>query len=222
MLIVVLVLFLMISVFLYIHVVVELKKYNRKKLKSKLSGFEVSRKIIDNYDLNNIYITETRNDLISNYDSNRKVIRLTDKVFNEDDYSSCAISSLEAAHAIMDKKKDKMLIVKNKTLPVANILLVLGYLITIIGCCFGHINTIITGLCLIDFILLFHIVFYKIEVTARKIAIIELINEKIISKNEEKNIEKLLNVCSFKGIISVVFPVIELIKKIIQFGDSNR
>ena len=152
MVIAVLLLILSISIGFYIYIKVTYNKYKKIKIKSNLSGFEVSRKIIDNYDLNNIYITESNNQLISRYDSNRKVIRLTNKVFNNESIVSCAISSIEASHAILDKKNDKLFKIKESLVPIVNILLIAGYLITLIGCFFGHVNTIIIGLSLIDII----------------------------------------------------------------------
>ena len=218
----ILLLFIAISIGFYVYIEITYNKYKKYKLKSNLSGFEVARKIIDNYDLNNIYITESKTELISRYDSNRKVIRLTDKVFNDDTLISCAISSIEASHAVLDKKEDKMFKIKELLSPFIDILLIVGYLISLIGCFFGHINTIVIGLSIICLILLFHFVFYNIEKKSVKIAIIELINNKIISKNESRKIEELLKVTSYTSFASIVFPIIELVKKILVFGDSNR
>ena len=158
MVIAVLLFILLISLIFYIYIQMTYKKYKKVKLKKELSGFEVSRKIIDNYDMNNVYITEARNQLISKYDMDRKVIRLTDKVFNDEKIVSCAISSFEAAHAIQDKKNNQMFIIREKIIPFINILLIVGYLITLFGCFFGHVNTIIVGLLIIDLILLSNVI----------------------------------------------------------------
>ena len=222
MVIAVLLFILLISLIFYIYINVTYNKCNKYKLRSNLSGFEVSRKIIDGYDLNNIYITESKTQIISKYDMNRKVIRLTEKVFNDEKLVSCAISSFEAAHAIQDKKNNQMFIIRERIIPFINYLLIAGYLITLIGCFFGHVNTIIAGLSIIDFILLFHVIFYKVDSSAAKIALVELVNNDIIQKSEAKKVEKLLKVTSYTSFASIFFPIVELIKKIIVFGDSNR
>jgi Zn-dependent membrane protease YugP len=222
MVIAVLLFILLISLAFYIYINVTYKKYRKIKLKKELSGFEVARKIIDNYDLNNVYITESKTQLISKYDINRKVIRLTDNVFNDEMIVSCAISSFESVHAIQDKKNNKMFIIREKLSQFINILLIVGYLITLFGCFFGHVNTIIVGLSIIDFILLYHLIFYKVDLMASKMALTELINNNIIQKSEIKKIEKLLKVTSYTSFASIFFPIVELIKKIIVFGDSNR
>ena len=58
---------LFISLGTYIYIELECNKYKKVKVKSNLSGFEVSRKLLDSYDLNNIYITETKEFLQSKY-----------------------------------------------------------------------------------------------------------------------------------------------------------
>ena len=222
MIIAVLLLIYSISIGFYIYIKVINNKFKNIKLKNNISGFEVARKILDNHDLNNVYITESRNRIISNYDINRKVIRLANGVFNDETIVSFVISAREASHAIQDKKNDKTFQIREKLMPFINILLIVGYVITLFGCFFGHINTIITGISIIDLILLFHVVFYNVEKKATRIALIELIDNKIINKNEYKKIDKLLKINSYTMFASIIFPVAELIKKIIVFGDSNK
>ena len=222
MIIAVLLLIYSISVGFYIYIKVVYNKFKSIKLKSNMSGFEVSRKILDNYDLNNVYITESKNRIISNYDINRKVIRLADGVFNDESLVSAAISSKEAGHAIQDKKNDKAYQIRERIIQFIYILLIVGYIITLFGCFFGHINTIIAGLLIIDIIILFNYMFYSVEKRAIKIALIELVNSKIIAKSEYKKMDRLLKVTSYTTLAFVAIPVAELIKKIFMFGDSNK
>ena len=222
MIIAVLLLIYSISVGFYIYIKVVYNKFKSIKLKSNMSGFEVSRKILDNYDLNNVYITESKNRIISNYDINRKVIRLADGVFNDESLVSAAISSKEAGHAIQDKKNDKAYQIRERLMQFIYILLIVGYIITLFGCFFGHINTIIAGLLIIDIIILFNYMFYSVEKRAIKIALIELVNSKIIAKSEYKKMDRLLKVTSYTTLAFVAIPVAELIKKIFMFGDSNK
>lgn len=222
MIIAVLLLIFSISIGFYIYVKVNFNKYKTIKLKNNMSGFEVARKILDNHDLNNVYITESKSRVISSYDIDRKVIRLTNGVFNDESLTSAVISSKVASHAIQDKKNDKAFQIREKLINFINVLLIVGYIVTLFGCFFGHVNTIIIGLALIDLIIFFHFAFYNIDKKAIRIALVELINSKIISKSEYKKIEKLLSVYSYINISSIIFPVALLIRKIFIFGDSNK
>jgi len=206
----------------YVYIEITYNKYQKNKIKSNLSGFEISRNILDNYDLNNVYITETNEYLFSKYDFNRKVVRFVKNVFNGENITSTAISSFETSYAILDKKNDKLYELRKKIMPIINILLISSYIIILIGLLFGHMNTLLSGVIIAYLILIFYILTYNIEKKVKKIALKELITNRIITKKERANIEKVLNVASLNNIASVIFPLAELLKKIIDFGKSNR
>ena len=222
MIIAVLLLIYSISIGFYIYIRVIYNKYKNIKLKSNMSGFEVARKILDNYDLNNVYITESKGRILSNYDINRKVIRFANGVFNDESLVSASIAAETAGYAVLDKKNDKVFQIREKTRLFWDLLMITGYIITLFGCFFGHVNTIIVGLAIIDLIILFSFIFYNVEKRATIIALIEVINSKIVNKGEYKRIEKLLKTTSYTSFASVIFPIAELIKKIFAFGDSNK
>lgn len=206
----------------YINIKIKEKKYKKIDIQKLLSGFEVSRKILDSYDLNDLYITESRESIISYYDPQRNVIRLIKGVFNDTSITSCAISSLESAHAIQNKKKNSMFIFRKNIMPFIKCVLYLGYIVIAIGAIFGHMRTLLVGISLEYFVLLFHVFTYKIEKEATEIAKNELIKEKIVTKKELPQLEEVLKAISLINIASIILPIAELVKKIIEFGNSNR
>lgn len=212
-----------ISLGTYIYINVTYNKYKKIKIKSNLSGFEVSRKIIDNYDLNNVYITETKEYFISQYDSNRKVIRLVTNVFDGDNLVSTGISAVESGYAIIDKNNNNNNIYNIRKIvdPFIKILLITSYIIIVIGILFGHMNTLISGVSIDYLILIFYILTYSVEKEAKKNAIKELAINKIVTKKELSYVEKIINATILSNIASIIFPIVELIKKIIEFGKSN-
>ena len=205
-----------------IKIKIAYKKYKTIDIKKMISGFEVSRKIIDSYDLNNVYITESRINIFSYYDSNRKVIRLVKGVFNDTSITSCAIASTISAYAILDKKNDELYNIRKKITPFLNLLLYVGYIIIASGLLFGHMGTLLVGTCIEFLVLLFHAFTFKIEKSAKEIARNELIKNSIVNKKELEKIEEVLNANSIICFASLVFPIAELIKRIVEYGNSNR
>lgn len=206
----------------YIYIELTYKKYRKIDLKNLKSGFEVSREIIDNYDLNNIYITESRSILFSYYDYERKVIRLAKGVFNDTSIVSCAISATCASYAIFDKQSDKLFSFRKTFEKLVTIILYLGYVVIAIGILFGNIMTILTGVALEYTVLLFYILTYNLEKRINIRTLHELKDNKLITKNEIKKIEELLKANSYIYIASIFFPIARLIKLIIDFGKSDR
>ena len=206
----------------YIYIEIKYKKYKKEDIKSLKSGFEISREIMDTYDMNNVYITESRDILFSYYDPDRKVIRLVKGVFNDTSITSCAISAFSAAYAIEDKKKNKLLKFRTTFSQLATIILYLGYLFLAIGILFGHIKTILVGIALEYMVLLFYVFTYKIEKDSRQLALKELIANKIITKKEVNKIDDVIKAASLTYIASLVIPISRLFKLIIEFGKSDK
>ena len=220
--IVVFLILIMITFGSYLRIKLIYKKYGKVDIKKLLSGFEVSRKIIDSHDLNNIYITESRENIFSYYDSNRKVIRLVKGVFNDTSITSCAISATVSAYAIQEKNNNKLFVFRKTFNPFIKALLYIGYIIIATGLLFGHMGTLLVGAGLEYAILIFYFLTYKLEEDAKEIAKKELLKESIINKKELDNIDEVLNANMLINFASVIFPIAELFKKIIEYGNSNR
>ncbi len=212
----------LIIILIFSYVFSTYKKYKKVRVSSDLSGFDVARKIIDEYDLNNVYITESRDIFFSRYMYARKVIRLSNEIFNDSSLSSISIAARSACYAIKDKKKDKLFHIKFNLENYINVLLILGYMVLIIGALFGHMNTIYLGIGVITFVLLYYLLLLNAENIVSSMALNELIDKKIIAKKEAKTVGKILKIFSLTDIASIFFPIAILIRKIIDFGKSYR
>ncbi len=212
----------LIIIFIFSYVFLTYRKYKKIKITLDLSGFDVARKIIDEYDLNNVYITESKDIFFSRYVYARKVIRLSDEVFNDSSISSISIAARSACYAVKDKKKDKIFYIKFTLENFIKMVLICGYIILIVGTLFGHMNTIYLGMGLITFVLLYYLLLLNSENNISFMALNELVDKKVITKKEGKMTEKVLKVLSLTDIASIFFPLALLMRKIIDFGKSSR
>ena len=220
--IILVVILLTVTICSYCYVVKVFKKYNKIDAKSLLSGFEVSRKIIDRFDLSNIYITESRIAMFGNYDFKRKVIRLSKSYFNNTSLTSCVVSAKESVKAIQDKLKSKSYIFMSNAKPICDFICYVGYLIIAIGLLFGHIRTLRIGMGFELLVIIFYLLTFSIEKNNCNFALEQLIDNKIITKNEVGKVKELLNASMYINFASIIFPIVELLKRIIEFGDSSK
>ncbi len=197
-------------------------KYKKINIKKDINGYEVARSIMDIYDLNNVYIVESKESLINNYDPERKVVRLKKNIFNTSSLTSCAISAKVGAYAIQDKTKHKLYTFRKNIDQFLQILLYIGYLVIAFGSLFGHFKTIYVGVGLEYVVLLFHLFTIKIEMDASNIAIKGLEKEKIVNKKELEKIKDILKTNNYIYLACIIYPIIELFKRIIAFGDSSE
>ena len=217
----VLLFFILIVFAIYLYTSFVFKKYQKKDIKSSMSGFEVSRNLIDSYGLNDVYITENRSLLYSKYDSNRKVIRLVDDIFNSSSITSCSLSAKEASSCIFYKKNDKQFKIIDKLSPFFNLLIYAGYLVIGIGVLFGHMKTMWIGFYLEMFVFFFYLLTFRYESKLCSFAITMLNKNKIITKKENDMVRDVLNASRYIGFASIVSPIILLGILIVNFGRSK-
>lgn len=197
-------------------------RYSKIKSKKNITGFEVARKILDSYGMNNVYITETVGKLSDHYDPSRKVIRLSTEVFHGNSISSCAVAAHEVGHAIQDKKNYSFLKTRNLIIPFVNFVSYAGYLAILIGIIFASQNLILIGIATEIIILLFQLITLPVEFDASKRALTELKNINVLTTKELILSEKVLRAAAFTYVSSVINTILQILRLLLIFGNSDR
>ncbi len=194
-------------------------KYNKIKNIEKISGFEIARKILDNNKLNNIDIVVTPGSLTDHYDPRRKVVRLSQEVFDGESVSSMAIAAHECGHAIQDKEGYSFLKFRSLIFPVVSITDRLVYILFIIGCITQLLNLIYLGIALMLFGLIFQIVTLPVEFNASSRASKEIEKLKLVYKNELYGINKVLKSASFTYVAGTLITVLNILRLFLSSRD---
>ena len=96
------------------------------------TGYDTARAILDANNLNDIDVIETKGTLTDHYDPNRKVIRLSSRVFHDASVASVAVAAHECGHAIQDKEGYNFLRIRSFLVPFVNFSTRLGYIVVFI------------------------------------------------------------------------------------------
>ena len=143
-------------------------KYMRIKNTSGLSGTEVARRILDNHNLNSVYVVETPGVLSDHYDPRRKTVRLSNSIFEDTTIASVAVAAHECGHAIQDKEGYFFLKLRSMIYPIVNIATSISYYIIFIGFILEYIDLIYLGIGFSALGLLFQIITLPVEFNASK------------------------------------------------------
>jgi len=197
-------------------------KYKKIKAKGNLTGFEVARNILDNHNLNNVYVTETTGVLSDHYDPSRKVIRLSKDVFHGNSIASYSVAAHEVGHAIQDKEGYSFLRFRSIIFPLVNFASYFGYIAIMIGIIFSVVDFIWVGIALEIIILLFQLITLPVEFDASKRALQELRNEKMLTKNEISSSKNMLMAAAFTYVASVLSTILQILRLILIFGKSDE
>lgn len=196
--------------------------FKKVKIKKDITGFEVARKILDSYGLNNIYITETKGILSDHYDASRKVVRLSTEVFHGNSVASCSVAAHEVGHAIQDKIGYSFMRFRSMIFPLVSFASYAGYFAILIGALFSSMEIIWFGIALEIIILIFQLVTLPVEFDASRRALEELEKQSILGKKELSNSKKMLKAAAFTYVASVLNTILQIVRLILIFGNSNK
>ena len=84
------------------------KKYKTVDNKKKMSGFELTRDILDDNKLEKVYVIERKEKIMDVYDYRKKTVRLSSEVFHENSIYALAKGAYVGMHGAYDKKNNSL------------------------------------------------------------------------------------------------------------------
>ena len=195
-------------------------KYKKVLNNKDKTGYEVARKILDENNLNDIMILETKGTLNDHYDPSRKVIKLSTDIYHGSSIASAAVAAHECGHAIQDKDGYKPMRIRSKIIPTVNICTKLGYVAIAIGCIFSY-QLIEIGIILLATILAFELVTLPVEFNASKRALRQLETLSLIDKEEKSKARNMLTAAAFTYVASLLTSLLEILRLVLIFGNRK-
>ena len=197
-------------------------KYKKILNNKDNTGYDTARKILDNNNLEDVMILETKGNLTDHYDPKRKVIKLSTDIYHGSSIASAAVAAHECGHAIQDKNKYLPMRIRSAIVPFVNICTRLGYIVLLIGLIFGRAKLLEAGIILLLAMLLFQIITLPVEFNASKRALKELEKEEILSSDEKSSAKNMLIAAAFTYVASVLSILLQILRMIIISNDRRR
>ncbi len=196
-------------------------KYKSIDNEKGIAGFEVARKILDENDLKEIYVVETKGSLTDHYDPKRKVVRLSTEIYHGKSIAALAVAAHECGHAIQDKQGYLYMRFRSIIFPVVNFATSISYFILFLGLISESLNLIWLGIILVGSGLLFQIVTLPVELDASKRAK-KLINElEMVNNSEQDSVNKMLNAAASTYVAGVLSSALEILRLVLIYGSRN-
>lgn len=196
-------------------------KYKNIENDNSISGFEVARKILDEHNLKDVYVVQTKGNLTDHYDPKRKVVRLSDSIYHGTSVASIAVAAHECGHAIQDKVGYTYMRIRSLIFPAVNFATSFSYFIIVLGLIFESMEMIWLGICCVGTGLVFQIVTLPVEIDASKRAKKEIESLKLANKNEREGVSKMLSAAASTYLAGVLSSALELLRLIVIFGNQN-
>jgi len=196
-------------------------KYQDVKSKSKLTGQEVARKILDQNGLKDVHVVETHGTLSDHYDPSRKVVRLSREIFHGDSIASISVAAHECGHAIQDKNNYTFMRIRTILVPFVNFISYFGYFVIIVSLFSGITGYLMVGIITILATILFQLVTLPVELDASNRAKQQLEQLQIIDMEEKEGVSSMLQAAAFTYVASLASSILNLLRLIIMFQDRD-
>jgi len=214
-------LMLIIPIYASIKVNLSYKKYVKIDNEKKLTGFDVARRILDENNLGEIYVVETKGTMSDHYDPGRKTVRLSTDVYHGTSISSLAIAAHECGHAIQDKEGYTWFKIRSMIFPIVNIGQKIAYVVMIIGLFLSYMNYVYAAIGFTFLGLLFELVTLPVEFNASKRAKSIVLSDGMISDNEKTGVDAVLNSAAFTYVAAVISSMLEMLYLLMQLNDRD-
>lgn len=197
------------------------KKYKAISLNKNLSGQEIARKILDANGLENVYVVATQGELSDHYDPSRKVVKLSQDIFNGETIAAASVAAHECGHAIQDKEGYIFMRIRAFLVPVVNLVSYLGYfglIISIIGGITGYLKL---SILILFATILFQLVTLPVEFDASKRAKEQLDKLGLIDNEELEGSNKMLFSAALTYVASLLSSLLQLLRLVLILGSRN-
>ena len=220
-LLIIFLLMLIIPIYASIKVNLSYKKYTKVNNEKNLTGFDVARRILDENNLGEIYVVETKGTMSDHYDPRRKTVRLSTDVYHGTSISSLAIAAHECGHAIQDKEGYTWFKIRSMIFPIINIGQKIAYVVMIIGLFLSYMDYVYAAIGFTFLGLLFELVTLPVEFDASKRAKKIVLSDGMISDNEKTGVDAVLNSAAFTYVAAVISSMLEMLYLLMQLSDRD-
>ena len=183
-------------------------KYSKVPAGRGVAGAQVARHILDSNGLGHVNVEEAGGIFLSDhYDPSKKVLRLSKQVYQSNSLAAVGVAAHEAGHALQDSANYAPLSLRSGMVPTVQLGSWLGPIIFFIGFFLGPgLGQTLSwlGLILFGAVALFALVTLPVEFDASKRAKQILVNQGIVSQQELKGVNAVLDAAALTYVAGAI------------------
>ncbi|RAS75106.1 zinc metallopeptidase [Priestia endophytica] len=211
-----------ISIWAQFRVKGNFKKWAEVPTKTRMTGAQVAREILDENGLYDVPIEVIPGKLSDHYDPMSRVIRLSEDVYYGQSIASVSVASHEVGHAIQHKQSYKALVLRHKIFPIANLASGIAPFLFLGGMLLQQFSLIGIGILFFSAAVAFQLITLPVEFDASKRARNLMLTQGILYSDEERGVKKVLNAAALTYVAATLMAVFELIKFVMIFFQGQE
>jgi uncharacterized protein len=192
--------------------------YLRVRNTNGYTGYQVARTILDNHGLESVPIELIQGHLTDHYDPRKRILRLSNEVYNGDSLASVGVAAHECGHAVQHQEAYAPLTVRNTIAPIASIGSQLSWILVLAGFFFGFSGLIDLGIMFFSVAVVFQLITLPVEYNASNRAIVMLTEYNLVPANEIGPAKKVLSAAALTYLAATIVAVMQLVRLLLLRG----
>jgi Zn-dependent membrane protease YugP len=193
-------------------------KYSKVRSMRGLTGAQAAQELLRGAGITDVKIVRSHGMLSDHYNPITKTLALSEPVYGSDSIAAIGVATHEAGHAIQHASHYAPLWLRSTLVPTANIGSSIGYFVMLIGLMIASSNMVLLGALLFSTVLLFQVVTLPVEFNASSRAKALVLQHGIISAEERRGVDKVLNAAALTYVAAAVSTLLTLLYFLYRAG----
>lgn len=199
------------------------RKYSKVRSRSGMTGAEAARRILQMSGIYDVRVEHVRGELTDHYDPARKVLRLSDSVYDSVSIAAIGVAAHECGHAVQHDKGYAPLSLRTALVPAANIGSWAGMPLILLGVFLGMNQLLIQiGIWVFSLAVLFQVVTLPVEFNASSRALSMLGDYGMLERDETGGCRKVLSAAALTYVAAAASSILQLLRLVLLFGNNRR
>lgn len=198
------------------------QKYSQVRNRANLTGAQVARRILDSQGLSDIKVEAVEGELTDHYDPRKRVVRLSQGVYNSPSLAALGVAAHETGHALQHKFQYAPMSVRAGLVPVAKFGSTLAIPLFFIGLFIPSIGWMMDlGILFFAGAVLFHLVTLPVEFNATARAVKILSGGGYLAPDETNGAQRVLSAAAWTYVAAATMALLQLIRLILIRGSRD-
>lgn len=204
------------------------QRYSAVRSGSGMTGQEVARRILMANGIFDVAVEPVAGQLTDHYDPRKKVVKLSEVIYNSTSIAAVGVAAHECGHAIQDNRDYLPLRLRTAIVPIANLgstlsfpMILIGIFLAGSGSYFG-LNLINLGILCFSLAVLFQLVTLPVEFDASRRALQQLDTTGILPQEEGRHARAVLTAAALTYVAAAASSLLQLLRLVILFGGNRR
>ncbi len=200
-------------------------RYSRIASSKGLRGADVARELLKIAGISDVSVEKIGGRLSDHYDPTKKVVRLSQDIYNGNSIASLSVAAHEVGHAIQHHFGYMPLTIRSSIAPIVGFSSRLSWILITIGLIFGFMGSSVLllkiGIFLFTAVVIFQIITLPVEFNASKRALDMLEEYSFLQKNEIDGSRKVLGAAALTYVAAALTGILQLLRLLVILNNRR-